>query len=165
MVEQMGFLGFGWEDKVVKRAKEFLFSSQNNSINSDIVELIHTKYLSMLSNGFKRINFVETLSNIALRKWDTNSYNIINTIKNELNLNIIIIDAVFRSIYELAINGKIPYTKLDPIGVQQDKIQADPLTDKNVLLQKLKGTFDTSKYFAIAGIGLGFLYLLTRAKK
>jgi hypothetical protein len=164
MVEEMGFLGLSWLDKVVSKAKSYLTIAQKNNLSNSIVQLIHNKYLSMLSSGFKKVDFVDTLTNLALRKWDQQSYTIINTIKNELDLNIILVDAVFRSIWELSVNGKISYSKLDPIGVQTDKTNADPLQDKTIL-DVLKLGFNKTKLTIAIGAGIGVLYLLGRLKK
>lgn len=153
-----------WAGKVEERAKDYLSPAQKKNLNDDIVELIHNKYLSLLSSGaYQKINFAETLSNIGLRKWDANTYKIINYIKNELNLNIIIVDAVFRAIWELAINGKISYSKLDPVGVQQDKINSDPLKDKTII-DTIQKSFNFGKISLVSGIALVSIYLLAKGK-
>lgn len=165
MVEEMGFLGLSWIDKVIKRSKEFLLGEQKNLVNESVIKFVHNKYLSLLSNGYKRLNFVDNLTNISLRKWDKNSYEILSKIKNESNMNLIVIDSILRSIYDLATGGKISFSKLDPVGVSQDNTNATPLQDKNILVESLKSGLNFSKYALIGGVIIGGLILFSKVKK
>jgi hypothetical protein len=161
----MGFFGLSWTEKVADNAKKYLLKEQAVFINTTLVNNIHQKYLSLLLKNYKRINFIESTGDIKYRTWTGDSLNTINAIRSAINIPLIYVDSVFRALYELAINGKIPYGKLDPIQVKKDKEDTSIFNPPNIFLpdkDQLNKFSTTANLIAIAAIAVAAVILFKK---
>lgn len=155
--EELGWFGWTWPEQVAKNAKKFVLPQQENMINTRLVNNIHQRYLSLLSTGYDAVNFTSAMGEIRFRTWTANSYGIINDIRRTLNVQLIYVDAVLKSLFELATIGKIPYSKLNPKQVISDKLN-------NQVFKQNKFSSALFKIGMLGGAVVGGIVLLNKKR-
>lgn len=156
--EELGWFGLTWPEKVGKNAKKYVLPNQGNMINTRLVNNIHQRYLSLMTKGFGAANFTSNMGTIRGRTWTANGYALLNDIRKTLNVELIYIDAVLRSLYELAVLGKIPYSKLDP-----KRVISDDLNNKIFKQNKLSDAL--TKIGLLGGAVIGGILLFNKKKR
>lgn len=136
----MGFMGFSTAEKIYKNCKKYLLPEQYKKLTVQMCKNVHEKYIELLINKqFEKINFEPSQLPIELKKMTKNSYALNTALQKYNKMDFSHMNAIMRSIYELAMNGTITmkeYSPLEYMSIDQAQKQAG-----------LKSDFSFSNFF------------------
>lgn len=115
-IEYMGFMGFSTAEKIYKNCAKYLLPEQYKKLSVTMCKNVHQKYIELLVNKFfTKLAFEPSTLPIELKKFTKNSYALIKTLQEYNKMEFAHMNAIARSIYELAMNGTIPMKEFSPL--------------------------------------------------
>lgn len=152
IVPELGILGFSVEEKVLVEIKKDM---PDTIINTGIIKTVLAGYYTALYNGYKPVNYAGVTPDADTKK--TNDFIAQNTGQTALTVGL-----VMRSLFRLAMSGKIEPKELDPKTAKEQKEAIAAVTGKSEfdLFAAGKSVTGTINKTLIVAAILGIAYIV-----
>lgn len=122
MVEERYLGAFTWEGEVIgymmARLKAFP-TLYKLAKSKRVFNNMHREYMSLIAEGFTQADIISGKGDFL--KWNAQTYRMASLISDRVNVPKLLVINFFNALYNLALQGKIPYQKWNPKGFQEAK--------------------------------------------
>ncbi len=159
----LGIFGFSFEEKVADFMIDDLGKNQSSILkdfwqaggkNVTLVKNLSREYLALQARGSRPSDF-------STGTYDSNTYDTALKMSNALNVPINITVSFLKSIFYLASQGKIEYSKWNPRGYEVSRDLQKSFESEKDIIEKLKVGVPRTLIVGIA-LSVPILYLIIR---
>lgn len=155
-VEYLGIMGLSWTDKVTESAKSYLKPVKKDSLVSPkVIDILHKAYLAQIVSGRSPPEYHNGLP-------DSAAIVIGSAIAKTVTMDLDVVHAFMRALYNLSKSGAISYAKYSPKEYARlEAIRSTIPTEKSKITPFVKGVFSAYKATIAAVLigAIGFLVM------
>lgn len=155
-VEYLGVMGLSWTDKVTDSTKSYLKPVKKAPLVSPkVIDILHKAYLTQIVAGKTPPVYPNGLP-------DSAAIAIGSAVAKSVTMDLDVVHAFMRSLYELSKSGAISYAKYSPKEyARMEAIRSSLPTEKSKVAPFIKGTLSVYKVAVAAALigAIGFLVM------